>query len=45
MIFAVHDCDGTLTLPEGLPAHVWTGQRIAQLVVKHGLGDWIAKRV
>ena len=45
MIFAVHDCDGTLTLPEGLPAHIWTGQRIAQLVVKHGLGDWIAMRV
>jgi hypothetical protein len=42
MIFAVHDCEGTLTLPEGLPVHVWSGQRIAQLVVKHGLGDWIA---
>jgi hypothetical protein len=45
MIFAVHDCEGTLTLPEGLPVHVWSGQRIAQLMVKHGLGDWIAKRV
>jgi hypothetical protein len=45
MIFAVHDCEGALTIPKGLPVHVWTGRRIAQLVVKHGLGDWIAKRV
>ncbi len=45
MIFAAHTCTGTLTPPEGLPIHVWTGQKIAELVVKHGLGDWIALRI
>jgi len=45
MIFAVHSPSGRLTPPDGQPVQVWTGDRIAQLVVKHGLGDWVATRL
>jgi hypothetical protein len=45
MIFAVHSPKGRLTPPVGKPVQVWTGNRIAQLVVKLGLGDWVAKRL
>jgi hypothetical protein len=44
MIFAVHSPDGNLTPPTGEPVQVWTGKKIADLVVKLGLGDWVAKR-
>jgi hypothetical protein len=45
MIFAVHAPRGTLTPPDGQPVQVWTGERIAQLVVRLGLGDWVAERL
>lgn len=45
MIFAVHSPKGRLTPPVGKSVQVWTGNRIAQLVVKLGLGDWVAKRL
>lgn len=45
MIFAVHSPSGDLTPPVGEPVQIWTGLRIAELVVKHGLGDWVAKRL
>lgn len=45
MIFAVHSPRGTLTPPPDLPVQVWTEARIADLVVRFGLGDWVAKRV
>jgi hypothetical protein len=45
MIFAVHTPRGTLTPPDGQPVHLWTGERIAQLVVRLGLGEWVAKRL
>ena len=45
MIFAVHTPRGTLTRPDGQPVHLWTGERIAQLVVRLGLGEWVAKRL
>jgi hypothetical protein len=45
MIFAVHSPDGTLTPPTEEPVHVWNGERIAQLAVRLGLGEWIANRL
>jgi hypothetical protein len=45
MIFAVHTLAGSLVAPVGERIHLWTGERIAELVVKHGLGDWLASRV
>jgi hypothetical protein len=45
MIFAVHTPAGTLTPPEDRDIQIWTGDRIAELVVKHGLGDWVASRL
>jgi hypothetical protein len=45
MIFAVHTPTGTLTPPDGHPVHVWTRERVAQLVVSLGLGEWVARRL
>jgi len=45
MIFAVHSPRGNLKPPEGHPIQVWAGDKIAELVVKHGLGDWVAARL
>jgi hypothetical protein len=45
MIFAVHSPKGNLTPPADQPVLVWTGKRIADLVVRLGLGDWVAKRL
>lgn len=45
MIFAVHTPKGNLTPPDGQPVQVWTEKRIADLVVRLGLGDWVAKRL
>lgn len=45
MIFAVHSPRGTLSPPPGLPIQVWGPDRIGELVVRLGLGDWIEKRV
>lgn len=45
MIFAVHTPEGDLIPPDDHRIQVWDHTRIAELVVKHGLGDWIANRV
>ncbi len=45
MVFAVHKVRGPLTLPSGLPVQVWTGERLATLVVRLGLGEWIGNRL
>ena len=44
MIFAVHSPKGKLTPPSDQPVKVWTEGKIADLVVKLGSGDWVAKR-
>lgn len=45
MIFAVHTPKGVLAPPEDLPVLVWDGPRIAELVVRLGLGDWVSNRI
>jgi hypothetical protein len=45
MIFAVHSPQGNVTPPGNLPVQVWTLKQIANLVVKLGLGDWVANRL
>ena len=45
MIFAVHTSRGTLTPPKDQPVQIWDGDRIAQLVVRLGLGEWVAHRL
>ena len=45
MIFAVHSPIGTLAPPEDKPVDVWKGNRIAELAVRLGLGEWIANRL
>lgn len=46
MIFAIHSPVGRLAPPIDLPAvQVWTGDRVAQLVVRLGLGEWVESRL
>jgi hypothetical protein len=45
MIFAVHSPKGNLTAPTDLPVQLWTGDRIAELVVRLGLGEWVESRL
>ncbi|WP_438345743.1 restriction endonuclease [Methylorubrum populi] len=45
MIFAVHSPKGSLKAPPGEAVQVWDGSKVAELVVRLGLGDWVAKRV
>jgi hypothetical protein len=46
MIFAVHSPSGKLTPPADLAAvQLWTGERVAQLVVRLGLGEWVESRL
>lgn len=45
MIFAVHTPRGTLKPPAGQPIQLWTGDDIAKLVVRLGLGEWVSGRL
>lgn len=46
MIFAVHTPIGKLIPRTDLPeVRVWTGDRLAYLVVRLGLGDWVGSRL
>jgi hypothetical protein len=45
MIFAVHSPTQTLGVPADSTIQVWAGERIAQLAVQLGLGEWIAHRL
>ena len=45
MIFAVHKSKAGIESPVGEPVQVWDGKKISDLVVRTGLGGWIAKRL
>jgi hypothetical protein len=45
MIFAVHTPRGSLRTPAGEPVQLWSGDHIAKLVVRLGLGEWVANRL
>lgn len=45
MIFAVHSPRGTLVAPDDRSVQVWSGAKIATLVVKLGLSEWLSNRV
>lgn len=45
MIFAVHTANGHLQPPADKHVQIWNRDRIAQLVVRHGLAQWIAGRL
>ncbi len=45
MIFAVHTVHGNLTATPNLPIQVWTGARLAELVVRLGLGEWVEHKL
>jgi len=46
MIFAVHSPHGKLVPPSGLTSvQVWEGDRVAGLVVRLGLGEWVENRL
>jgi hypothetical protein len=44
MIFAVHSPQEDLAPPISESVQIWTGKKIAELVVRLGLGEWVAKR-
>lgn len=44
MIFAVHSPQARLETPPDEPIQIWAGEKIADLVVRLGLGEWLAKR-
>jgi hypothetical protein len=45
MIFAVHSPSAKLTALADVPVVLWTGDRVAQLVVRLGLGEWVESRL
>jgi hypothetical protein len=45
MIFAVHSVDGQLIPPANLPVQLWTCQKLAELVVRLGLGEWVENKL
>lgn len=45
MIFAVHSPSGDLTPPADIPVQVWSGKRVAELVVHLGLGKWVENKL
>lgn len=45
MIFVVHTPRGRLVAPRELPVQVWTGEKVAELVVRLGLGKWVESRL
>lgn len=46
MIFAVHSPTGRITSPADVPAvQLWKGDRVAHLVVRLGLGEWVEGRL
>lgn len=45
MIFAVHTPHGLTPPKDDLRVQVWTGERIARLVVGLGLGEWVESRL
>jgi hypothetical protein len=45
MIFAVHSPRGTITPPKDGSVQVWEGDRLAQLVMRLGLGEWVERKL
>ena len=45
MIFAVHSPRGKLAAPAGSEVQVWEGDKLARLVVRVGLGEWVASKL
>jgi hypothetical protein len=46
LIFAVHTPIGNLAPPvETRPVHLWDGERLAHLVMRLGLGEWIERKL
>jgi len=45
MIFAVHTPIGSLRVESASPIQIWTGEKIADLVVRLGLGERVEKKV
>jgi hypothetical protein len=46
MIFAVHTLEGIVNPPVDIPeVRLWTGEIIAELVVRVGLGKWVENRL
>jgi hypothetical protein len=45
MIFAVHSPRGELRAPIDTGVQVWTGDRLARLVVRSGLGEWVERKL
>lgn len=45
MVFAVHSPIGTLAPPSDTPVQVWSGDLLAQLAVRAGLGEWVETRL
>ncbi|MBN8736288.1 MAG: restriction endonuclease [Xanthomonadales bacterium] len=45
MIFAVHSPTGMLTPPPDTPVQIWSGDLLARLAVRTGLGEWVETRL
>lgn len=45
MIFAVHTLDAELKSKSELPIQIWNKEKIADLVVHLGLGEWVEKKL
>ena len=46
LIFAVHTPTGVLMPPhETRPVHLWDGDRLAHLVMRLGLGEWVERKL
>jgi Restriction endonuclease len=45
MVSAVHTPRGRLVGPRELPVQVWTGERVAELAARLGLGKWVESRL
>ena len=45
MIFAVHSPKDSLVVPDNQPIQLWTGKKLAFLVVGLGLAEWLSARI
>jgi hypothetical protein len=45
MIFVVHSPVGKLLRPDETAVQVWTVEEVARLVVRLGLGKWVANKL
>jgi hypothetical protein len=45
MIFAVHSVDGQLIPPANSAVQLWTCEKLAELVVRLGLGEWVENKL